>query len=153
MKQSTFSHPSFPGLHVAIIMDGNGRWATARGLPRAAGHREGARAVRRVVESAPGLGIGTLTLFAFSADNWQRPPNEVAALMQLFEDYLKAETPRCRQRGHQAKRHRAAGPASAAIAAAMEAAEAAYGARAARCTCAWPWITRGARRSSAPPRG
>jgi undecaprenyl diphosphate synthase len=95
MKQSTFHFPSFPGLHVAIIMDGNGRWATARGLPRAAGHREGARAVRRVVESAPGLEIGTLTLFAFSADNWQRPPNEVAALMQLFEDYLKAETPRC----------------------------------------------------------
>ena len=95
MEQSTFSHPSFPGLHVAIIMDGNGRWATARSLPRAAGHREGARAIRRVVESAPGLGIGTLTLFAFSADNWQRPLNEIAALMQLFEDYLKAETPTC----------------------------------------------------------
>jgi undecaprenyl diphosphate synthase len=95
MKQSTFSHPSFPGLHVAIIMDGNGRWATARSLPRAAGHREGARAVRRVVEAAPGLGIGTLTLFAFSADNWRRPLNEVAALMQLFEDYLKGETPTC----------------------------------------------------------
>ena len=99
MKQSTFSHRSFPGLHVAIIMDGNGRWATARGLPRVAGHREGARAVRRVVEGAPGLGIGTLTLFAFSADNWQRPLNEVAALMQLFEDYLKAETPRCVKEG------------------------------------------------------
>ena len=99
MKQSTFSHPSFPGLHVAIIMDGNGRWATARGLLRAAGHREGARAVRRVVESAPGLGIGTLTLFAFSADNWQRPPGEVETLMQLFTDYLKGETPTCAKEG------------------------------------------------------
>ena len=99
MKQSTFSHPCFPGLHVAIIMGGNGRWATARGRPRVAGHREGARAVARVVEAAPGLGIGTLTLFAFSADNWQRPLHEVAALMQLFEDYLKAETPRCVKEG------------------------------------------------------
>jgi undecaprenyl diphosphate synthase len=99
MKQSTFSHPSFPGLHVAIIMDGNGRWATARGLPRAVGHREGARAVRRVVESAPGLGIGTLTLFAFSGDNWHRPPGEVAALMQLFADYLKGETSTCVKEG------------------------------------------------------
>ena len=99
MEQSTFLHPSFPGLHVAIIMDGNGRWATARGFPRVAGHREGARAVRRVVESAPGLGIGTLTLFAFSADNWQRPLNEVAALMQLFADYLKGETPTCVKEG------------------------------------------------------
>jgi undecaprenyl diphosphate synthase len=99
MEQSTFLHPSFPGLHVAIIMDGNGRWATARGRPRVAGHREGARAVRRVVKSAPGLGIGTLTLFAFSADNWQRPPGEVAALMQLFADYLKAETSPCVKQG------------------------------------------------------
>jgi undecaprenyl diphosphate synthase len=95
MKQSTFSESTFPGLHVALIMDGNGRWAMARGSPRVAGHREGARAVRRTVETAPGLGIGTLTLFAFSADNWQRPPGEVAALMRLFEDYLKAETPTC----------------------------------------------------------
>jgi len=79
------------GLHVAIIMDGSGRWATARGLPRGAGHRAGVEAVRRVVRAAPALGIGTLTLHAFSSDNWQRPANEVAELMGIFHDYLRAE--------------------------------------------------------------
>lgn len=79
------------GLHVAIVMDGNGRWAEARGLPRAAGHREGARAVRRVVEAAPGLGVSVLTLYAFSADNWRRPDDEVAWLMRLFRTYLRSE--------------------------------------------------------------
>ena len=69
----TSSSPVGTGLHVAIIMDGNGRWATRRGLPRTAGHRAGVETVRRVVESAPALGIGTLTLFAFSSANWQRP--------------------------------------------------------------------------------
>ena len=83
------------GLHVAIIMDGNGRWATAQGLPRAAGHREGARALRRVVEAAPGLGIRTLTLYAFSADNWRRPADEVNWLMRLFRAYLRAERRDC----------------------------------------------------------
>lgn len=83
------------GWHVAVIMDGNGRWATDRGLPRAAGHREGADAVRRLVEAAPGAGIGTLTLFAFSADNWQRPRPEVQWLMRVFRQYLRSETPRC----------------------------------------------------------
>src|SRR5258706_8299559 len=82
-------------LHVAIIMDGNGRWAQARGLPRVAGHRAGADALRRVVESAPGLGIGVLTLYSFSSDNWQRPPAEVKALMALFQSYLRMETGRC----------------------------------------------------------
>jgi undecaprenyl diphosphate synthase len=82
-------------LHTAVIMDGNGRWATARGLPRSAGHRPGARAVRRVVEAAPGLGIGMLTLYAFSSDNWRRPEAEVASLMRLFEAYLRGETDRC----------------------------------------------------------
>ncbi|HEX6306931.1 MAG TPA: polyprenyl diphosphate synthase [Longimicrobiales bacterium] len=80
---------------MAIIMDGNGRWATARGRPRHAGHRAGAHAVRRVVESAPGLGIGVLTLYAFSSDNWQRPRGEVSGLMRLFETYLRGETARC----------------------------------------------------------
>ncbi len=80
--------------HVAIIMDGNGRWATERGLPRAAGHRAGAEAVRRVVEAAPSAGIGLLTLYAFSADNWNRPQSEVAALMTLFERFLATETAR-----------------------------------------------------------
>lgn len=78
-------------LHVAIIMDGNGRWANARGRPREWGHRHGARAVRRVVEAAPDLGIGTLTLYAFSSDNWQRPAREVGMLMRLFGRYLGTE--------------------------------------------------------------
>jgi len=79
------------GLHVAIVMDGNGRWAEAQRLPRAAGHREGARAVRRVVEAAPDLGINTLTLYAFSADNWRRPDDEVSWIMRLFRTYLRSE--------------------------------------------------------------
>ena len=83
------------GLHVAIIMDGNGRWANARGLPRLAGHRVGVEAVRRAVEAAPGLGISVLTLYAFSADNWRRPPREVSALMRLLGHYLAQETARC----------------------------------------------------------
>ncbi len=86
-------------LHVAIIMDGNGRWARARGLPRVAGHRAGADAVRRVVESAPGLGVGALTLYSFSSDNWSRPPAEVTALMSLFQSYLRMETARCVKEG------------------------------------------------------
>ena len=87
MTQRTF--------HVAIIMDGNGRWATERAMPRAAGHSAGADAVRRVIEHAPSAGIGLLTLYAFSSDNWKRPPAEVAALMTLFERFLSAETERC----------------------------------------------------------
>ncbi len=79
------------GLHVAVIMDGNGRWARRHGLPRAAGHRQGAKAVRRTVEAAPELGISTLTLYAFSADNWHRPASEVALLMELFERHLESE--------------------------------------------------------------
>jgi len=86
-------------LHVGIIMDGNGRWATRVGRPRSAGHREGARVVRRIVEAAPELGIGVLTLYAFSADNWRRPPAEVAVLMRLFREYLRAETGRCIEDG------------------------------------------------------
>lgn len=81
-------------IHVAIIMDGNGRWASARGQPRSAGHQAGVEAVRRVVEAAPKLGITTLTLFAFSSDNWRRPPAEVAAIMQLMRHYLRAEVSR-----------------------------------------------------------
>src|SRR5215813_127272 len=81
-------------LHVAIIMDGNGRWAARRSLPRTAGHRAGADAVRRAVEAAPALGITTLTLFAFSSDNWRRPRDEVSALMSLLRRYLQAELAR-----------------------------------------------------------
>ena len=86
MEQST-------SLHLGIIMDGNGRWATRRSLPRAAGHRAGAEAVRRIVRAAPDLGIGALTLFAFSSDNWKRPRSEVFTLMRLFARYLRTETP------------------------------------------------------------
>ena len=90
MSQSTSSP-----LHAAIIMDGNGRWAAARGLPRVAGHRAGAEALRRAVESAPDLGIRTLTVYAFSSDNWRRPPSEVSALMKMFHLYLRREQARC----------------------------------------------------------
>lgn len=87
-------------LHVAIIMDGNGRWATERGLPRVVGHRAGAVAVRRVTEEARAGGlIRALTLFAFSADNWGRPRSEVDALMELFEEHLRDETGRCARNG------------------------------------------------------
>lgn len=78
-------------VHVAIIMDGNGRWATARGKPRAFGHREGAEAVRRTIESAADLGIKYLTLFSFSSENWRRPATEIADLMGLLRLYLRKE--------------------------------------------------------------
>ncbi|HVR27534.1 MAG TPA: di-trans,poly-cis-decaprenylcistransferase [Candidatus Polarisedimenticolia bacterium] len=87
------------GLHVAIIMDGNGRWATQSGLPRVAGHRAGVAAVRRVVEHAPALGIGWLTLYAFSSDNWRRPADEVESIFWLMRAYLRLETERLRQHG------------------------------------------------------
>ncbi len=86
-------------LHVAIIMDGNGRWAIRRGLPRIAGHREGAKAVRRVVEAAPEIGVRDLTLYAFSSDNWRRPAAEVNGLMEMFERYLGSETQNCVKNG------------------------------------------------------
>ncbi len=85
--------------HVAIIMDGNGRWATARGMGRAEGHRRGAHAVRRTVRAAPGLKITTLTLFAFSSDNWKRPPQEVRTLLRLFGEYLRAEQEELERKG------------------------------------------------------
>jgi undecaprenyl diphosphate synthase len=84
---------------VAIIMDGNGRWATSRGLPRIAGHRAGVAAVRRTVERAPEIGIGTLTVYAFSADNWRRPPREVHGILSLIAAYLRIETERLRRNG------------------------------------------------------
>ena len=87
------------GLHAAIIMDGNGRWATTRSLPRVAGHRAGAEALRRAVEAAPDLGIGTLTVYAFSSDNWQRPTAEVSALMKMFHSYLRREQADCVKNG------------------------------------------------------
>src|SRR6478609_8040888 len=93
------SHPMFAGPHVAVIMDGNGRWATAHGLPRPAGHEAGVRTVREIVERAVEEGVGTLTLYAFSSDNWKRPTAEVTALMRLFRRALVNEAKRCLQNG------------------------------------------------------
>ncbi len=87
------------GIHVAIIMDGNGRWATQRGLPRVAGHRAGVAAVRRVVEHAPPLGIRALTLYAFSSDNWARPAQEVQSIFWIIRAFLRLECERLRQQG------------------------------------------------------
>lgn len=97
MKQSTCH--DLKKCHVAIIMDGNGRWAESRGKPRAAGHLAGALAVQRTVKAALELGIGTLTLHAFSSDNWKRPSDETARLMELFEEYLMSEIGRCLESG------------------------------------------------------
>ena len=87
-----------PG-HVAIIMDGNGRWAQQRGLPRHAGHREGMKSVREAVEGSIEAGIRTLTLFAFSTENWNRPPREISALMGLLELYARKEKADLRRQG------------------------------------------------------
>lgn len=88
---ASHAEPLPPPAHVAIIMDGNGRWAKARGLPRTAGHKRGAEAVRRTVESAREMGISYLTLYAFSAENWKRPTSEVTDLMGLLRLYLRNE--------------------------------------------------------------
>jgi undecaprenyl diphosphate synthase len=90
---------SLAGLHVAIIMDGNGRWATHRGLPRVAGHRAGVAAVRRAVEHAPNLGIRVLTLYAFSSDNWARPAQEVQSIFWIIRAFLRLECERLCQQG------------------------------------------------------
>jgi undecaprenyl diphosphate synthase len=87
------------GLHVAIIMDGNGRWATRRGLPRIAGHRAGVAALRRAVERATDVGIHRLTVYAFSSDNWRRPVAEVESIFWLLRAFLRLETERLKQRG------------------------------------------------------
>lgn len=107
MQTITLQHPIIAppepapgaGLHVAIISDGNGRWASARGLPRSAGHRAGAEAGRRVIRAAPRLGIHTLTLFALSSANWKRPAAEVNAILRLLHEYLLAETSHCIEDG------------------------------------------------------
>jgi undecaprenyl diphosphate synthase len=87
------------GIHVAIISDGNGRWATSRGLPRSAGHRAGAESARRIIEAAPRMGIHTLTLFALSSANWKRPASEVNAILRLLHEYLLVETSHCVEEG------------------------------------------------------
>ncbi len=98
-KSSGILQNTSDGLHAAIIMDGNGRWASTRGLPRVAGHRAGAEALRRTVEAAPDLGIGILTVYAFSSDNWRRPQPEVSALMKMFHTYLRREQAKCVDKG------------------------------------------------------
>ncbi len=103
LPKLSLPHPVPPHLaraiHVAIISDGNGRWATSRGLPRSAGHRAGADTARAVIEAAPGLGIHTLTLFALSSANWKRPVAEVNAILRILHEYLLVETSRCIQEG------------------------------------------------------
>jgi len=106
-------------IHVAIIMDGNGRWASRRGLPRVAGHRAGVSSARRAVEHAPDLGIGCLTLYAFSSDNWRRPPYEVERIFWLLRAFLRLETRRMIEQGVRleviGRRDRLAQPALLAI--------------------------------------
>src|SRR5687767_436606 len=99
LQRRSAPHGAMPRLHVAIIMDGNGRWATSRALPRTAGHTAGVRTARSLVESAVRAGIGTLTLYAFSSDNWARPRPEVMGLMRLFRRALLIESKRCLENG------------------------------------------------------
>jgi undecaprenyl diphosphate synthase len=98
MKRTTVA-PSYSGTHVGIIMDGNGRWASARGLPRTAGHRAGVRTARKIVEAATRASVSTVTLYAFSSDNWSRPTPEVGALMRLLRRSLLIESKRCLENG------------------------------------------------------
>src|SRR5438477_8744234 len=99
MKRSAPGTSTYPGIHVGIIMDGNGRWAAARGMPRTAGHRAGVRTARQIVEAATRSEVGTLTLYAFSSDNWSRPTPEVGALMRLLRRSLITESKRCLDNG------------------------------------------------------
>src|SRR5215470_9768568 len=92
MNRSTLSAIPDSKLHVAILLDGNGRWAASRGLARTEGHRAGVAAVRRIVRHAPSLRIGVLTLYAFSSNNWDRPSGEVGALLSLLEEFLRVES-------------------------------------------------------------
>jgi len=99
--------------HVAIIMDGNGRWAKARGLPRVAGHRAGVEALRRTVRAAPGLGICWLTVYAFSSENWSRPKSEVSDLMGLLKIFIRRDLaePAPERRARARHRRQAGAPA------------------------------------------
>jgi len=99
MQRTTAIPSAYSGIHVGIIMDGNGRWAAARGMPRTSGHRAGVRTARQIVEAATRGGVGTLTLYAFSSDNWTRPTPEVSALMRLLGRSLILEGKRCVDNG------------------------------------------------------
>ena len=99
-RGSVDSDQSAPGpRHIAIIMDGNGRWAAQRGLPPSAGHKAGVERIRDLVSACKDRGVEALTLFAFSSENWQRPPKEVELLMSLFHSYLRKEARRMREEG------------------------------------------------------
>jgi len=98
-KQSLPEPEPEPVACVAIILDGNGRWAMSRGLPVAEGHREGTRAVRRTVEAAIDLGVGALVVYGFSTENWTRPPDEVDALMEIFSETIERELPDLAKQG------------------------------------------------------
>jgi undecaprenyl diphosphate synthase len=98
-QSSSLEGPRVKTFHAAIIMDGNGRWATRKGMPRQAGHAAGVEALGRIVEAAPTVGIDTLTVYAFSADNWQRPKPEVGALMGLLRRYVETEVRRLAESG------------------------------------------------------
>lgn len=93
--KNLFNYQNQNGLHVAIIMDGNGRWANRQGKPRFWGHQAGAERIRQIVETSPKYNISVLTLYAFSSDNWQRPTFEVDFLMNLFQSYLQSEIEKC----------------------------------------------------------
>src|SRR6202051_3437632 len=99
IESGSNTRPNSSGIHVAIISDGNGRWATSKGLPRSAGHRAGAETAREIIEAAPSLGIHTLTLFALSSANWQRPTQEIAGILRLLHEYLLTETSHCMDEG------------------------------------------------------
>jgi undecaprenyl diphosphate synthase len=98
-KQHRLKQPAGPVRCVAIILDGNGRWAMSRGLPVAEGHREGTRALRRTVEAAIDLGIGALVVYGFSTENWTRPPDEVDSLMEIFSETIDRELPDLAKQG------------------------------------------------------
>ena len=136
-------------MHTAIIMDGNGRWAERRGLPRSAGHRAGAKAVRRIVEAATRGPIDILTLYAFSSDNWSRPAQEVASLMRLLKRYLVSETARCLDNGVRLSVIGRRDRLSSDLVRTIENTER-ITADGANCTCASPSITRRVRRSRKP---
>jgi undecaprenyl diphosphate synthase len=143
--QSTRSHSAPAGLHVAVIMDGNGRWAECRSLPRAAGHAAGVEAMRRIVSAARTRGLGTLTLFAFSSDNWQRPSEEVDALMRLLHEGLGRAAGRCAAHGVRlsviGRRDRLSAPVVEVI---QRAEESTRGGRAMRLRIALDYSARGA---------
>ena len=99
MQQDPSSDAAGAVRSIAIIMDGNGRWARQRGLPVAAGHREGTKALRRTVEAAIVLGVESLAVYAFSTENWTRPPDEVEALMEIFGETIERELPDLARQG------------------------------------------------------